>query len=80
MPRACTGCWVLLLALWLSLLCWGQDCSPDVGVEALRVGFFQAPLSLSVCPAPKEVTAESSEAHVVIVNLCAPVQASVSLP
>ena len=45
-------------------------CSPVVGVEALRAGFYQAPLLLSVCPAPKEVIAEESEACVVTEDLC----------
>ena len=44
--------------------------SPVVGVEALRVGFDEAPSPLSACPVPKEVTAEAGEAQVVTANLC----------
>ena len=46
-------------------------CSPVVGVEALRVTFDQAPLPLSVCPAPKELIAEASETYVLTEDLCA---------
>ena len=48
----------------------GRVSSPDVGVEALRVGFDQALLPLSACLAPKLVFTKASEAHVVTVNLC----------
>lgn len=47
----------------------GRVFSLVVGVEALRVGFYQALLPLSACSAPKEVTAEASESHVVTVTL-----------
>ena len=47
----------LLFAVWLSLPCGGQDLLPSCWIEALRVRFYQALLPLSVCPAPKEVTA-----------------------
>ena len=43
----------------------GRVCSPVVGVEALRFGFNQSPLPLSMCLFPKEGIAETSEAHVV---------------
>lgn len=45
--------------------------SPFVGVGALRVGFDQAPLPFSACPAPKEVNAEGTEACVVTEDLSA---------
>ena len=46
----------------------GRVCAPVVEVEALRVRFNKGPLS--VCSVPREVSAEASDAHVVIVNLC----------
>lgn len=49
----------------------GRVFSLVVGVEALRVGFYQALLPLSACPALKELVVEASEASVVTVNLCA---------
>ena len=58
----------------------GGVCSPVFGVEALRVRFNKAPLPLSVCLIPKEVTAAArwlqqgdscSKACVVMASLCA---------
>ena len=45
-------------------------CSPVVGVGALRVGLDQALLSLSVCPAPKELIPEAWEACAVTEDPC----------
>ena len=70
--KACAGCEV-----GLPLLCCyhcpvrGGICSPIIGLEALMVRFNHAPLPLSVCPGPKEVIAEASEARVFTEDLCA---------
>ena len=47
----------------------GRVCSPVVGVAALRVGFNQALLPLSGCPAPGEVINEARESRVVTEDL-----------
>ena len=47
----------------------GRVCSAVIGVESLRVRFDKAPLPLSACSFPKEVSTEASEARVVINKL-----------
>ena len=49
----------------------GGFCSSFVGVKALRVEFYQAPLPLSESSAPVEVVTEGAEAHGFTLNLCA---------
>lgn len=41
----------------------GEVCSPLIAVEVLRVRFNKAPLYLSICSAPKEVSPEANETH-----------------
>ena len=62
--------WGLLSALWLLLPCQRQDLLPSCWSRNSEIGFDQNPFPLSACPAPKEMIAETSEAHVVTEDLC----------
>lgn len=68
----CAGHQAGLLLLCLGLVKDGLYFSV-FGIQTLRVGFSQAPLPLSVCPAPKKVIAEVSRAHTVTEDHVPPV-------
>ena len=54
----------------------GKGVCALVGGEALRVRFNEAPLPLSACSVPKEMSAEAREARMVTANVCTTSQAS----
>lgn len=56
-----------LFGPWLLQPCWYWGCLSS----CWRIKFSKASLPLSACPAPKKVSAEASEVHMVTVNLCA---------
>lgn len=58
----------------------GQGLRHGVGVAAPSAGFGQVPLPSGAGRAPKEGTAEGSEAHAVMEEPCRPVQTSAVLP
>lgn len=71
--------WAFPFDLWLSQPCWGQDLLSSCWSRSPKSWVNQAPLSLSACPAPKEVTTETNEAHADTVDLCA-IHASIHSP
>ena len=68
--RVCFECWMGLFFGSHGPIV-GKVFSPFVELEALRVRFDQAPLSLSACRVPREVIAEGCEVSVVTENLFA---------